>query len=156
MFRVEWDIKEAIERLTALAGRLSDLRAPFRSVAKYLREQATPKTFQSEGARIGENWQPLSDSYGKWKAIHYPGQPLLRRTDALFRSLTEEGGDNISEVERESLVYGTRNPVAFYQQRGGGRLPRRKILDVTEEDRREIAARVRAHLDDQGRLEGFA
>lgn len=155
MFKVEWDISKAVAGLQALARRLANLRPAWVSVLAYLRAQSRLQ-FSSAGARSGSPWQPLSERYSRWKAVRYPGQPILRATDEMFRSLTEPDADgSIAEAEPQSLTYGTRNRKAAYHQRGNARLPQRKVLEVTDNDRREVAKLVRAHLQGQARISGF-
>lgn len=154
MIKAEFDISKAIAALQALAERLRDLRPLWQSVLPYLRK-ATGQTFATEGARIGESWPALSDGYAKRKARVFPGQPILRATDAMFNSLVGQTGDSVAEMSRDSFTYGTRDRKAQYHQRGGGRLPRRRILAVTEADRLEIKRLARLHLANQSRLNGF-
>src|SRR5262249_32662130 len=35
---------------------------------------------------LGHTWTPLSPKYAAWKAIHFPGRPILQRTGALRRA----------------------------------------------------------------------
>lgn len=45
-------------------------------------------TFDSEGAFIGDPWAELSEPYGSWKQVHYPGKRLLSREGYLRRAAT--------------------------------------------------------------------
>jgi phage gpG-like protein len=112
-------------------------------------------TFASQGARIGQNWKPLSPAYAKWKAVKYPGQPILRASDRMFGSLLGANGEAVEDVQRQSLAYGTRTPYAKYHQRGTPRMAQRRFLAMTEADRREIKNLIRLHLNNQARLGGF-
>jgi len=154
MFNVTWKIEATIAGLTGQLERLRDLRPAWRSLLPYLR-RATERTFASLGGRIGEAWAPLSREYERWKVVRYPGKPILRASDEMFDSLVNETGDSVMDIERQTFSYGTRNRKAKYHQKGGGRLPRRKMLAVTDEDRREIKVIVRAHLAGQSRVSGF-
>jgi phage gpG-like protein len=155
MIRVEWDIKATVAGLVAMLERLRNQSPAWRNVLVYLRGQ-TVQQFNTAGARSGDAWQPLSAGYEKWKAVKFPGQPILRATDAMFKSLTEDGAANaVADVSAQGLTYGTRDAKASYHQRGGGRLPRRKILAVTDADKRAIVGVVRNHIDGQGRASGF-
>ena len=155
MIRVEWDITKTVAGLQALLARLRDLTPAWRNLLAYLR-QVTAQTFDTQGGRIGQFWQPLSPAYAKFKAIKWPGQPILRASDRMFRSLTTEGAtDSIAQVSPQALSYGTQTPYAKYHQRGTPKLPRRQFLAVTEADRIEIKRIVRAQLDNQARLSGF-
>lgn len=155
MIRVEWDIKATVAGLEAMRERLRNQGPAWRNVLVYLREQ-TIQQFNTQGARSGDTWQPLSASYEKWKAVKFHGQPILRATDGMFKSLTEDGAANaIADVGARGLTYGTSDTKASYHQRGGGRLPQRKVLAVTDADRRAIAAIVGNHVEGQGRASGF-
>jgi hypothetical protein len=80
------------------------------------------RNFETEGEMVG-GWAPLSPAYAAWKAAHYPGKTILRRTDALFRSLNFERGQpgpgGIFIAEARSLVVGTSVPYAQYHQTPG-------------------------------------
>lgn len=145
MFSVEWDIKKTVAGLEAMRERLRDLRPAWVSVLQYLIRQ-TRLQFSSLGGRSGDNWPELSPAYARRKAVVYPGQPILRASDAMFNSLVGETGDSIQVSERLMLTYGTRDRKAQYHQRGGGRLPRRRMLVLTEQDKREVRRLVRLHL----------
>lgn len=45
-------------------------------------------TFDSEGAFIGDPWAELSEPYGSWKSLHYPGKRILSREGYLRRAAT--------------------------------------------------------------------
>lgn len=155
MISVQWDIKATVEGLQALLSKLRDLTPAWRNLLVYLRG-ATRQTFESLGGRIGEGWQPLSTPYAQFKAVKWPGQPILRASDAMFRSLTVDGADgSVSDVTPQLLQYGTTTPYARYHQEGTPRMPKRKFLAVTEADRVQIKRIVVAHLDNQARLSGF-
>ena len=154
MIQVIWQIEETVNALRRIQSRLRDLRPAWRSMLKYLR-RATEATFASQGSRIGSAWAPLSAEYARWKAVEYPGQPILRASDAMFESLVKRTGDSVIEVERQAMSYGTRDRKAKFHHAGTRRMPRRRFLGVTEEDRREIKKLVRAHLENQSRASGF-
>lgn len=155
MISVEFvGLDKTIERLTAMARRLRDLRPAWRSVLSYLK-RATEQTFVSQGARIGTQWAPLSEGYAKQKAVVYPGQPILRASDAMFNSLVGGNSDSVVEIQEQELTYGTRTKYARYHQDGTPRMSQRRILAVTDDDRREIKQIVRRHLENQAQLGGF-
>jgi phage gpG-like protein len=154
MIRAEWDISAALRGLRALADAVRDLRPLWPSVLVYLRK-ATQQTFATQGGRIGESWPELSTGYAKQKARVWPGQPILRASDAMFNSLVSQTGDSVAEMNRDSFAFGTRDRKAKYHQRGGGRATRRAMLAVTEEDRRGIRGLMVLHLGNQLRLNGF-
>jgi hypothetical protein len=154
MIKVVWEIEPAITALNALLQRLRNLRPAWKTVLAYLRRQALEQ-FASQGARSGSPWKPLNETYARWKAIRYPGQPILRASDQMFRSLVGKTGYSIEEATPDSLTYGTGDPKARYHQQGTPRMAKRKILEVTEADRATIKKIVRLHLENQSTLSGF-
>lgn len=92
------------------------------------------RQFATQGGYSG-GWSPLSPAYARWKARHYPGKTILRRTDALWRSLTE--GPMVAVLEPDYMVLGTSVEYAEYHQLGGGRLPRRRPVELADAERRE-------------------
>lgn len=96
------------------------------------------RNFETEGSYVG-GWAALSPDYATWKAAHYPGKGILRRTDALFRSLTFDGAspgaEGVFVADRESLVIGTAVPYAQYHQRGTSRMLRRAVLFLGQQTR---------------------
>ena len=80
------------------------------------------RNFETQGSYVG-GWRPLSPAYASWKARHYPGKTILRRTDALFRSLqfdgAQPGPEGIFVADETSMVLGTSVPYAKYHQFGG-------------------------------------
>lgn len=152
MIQVEWQIEPAV--LRGLLARLRDLSPAWKVVIAYLR-RATTEQFATQGGRSGSVWQPLTDRYARWKSRRYPGQPILRASDGLFRSLVEQTSDSIAEIAPQSLTYGTRRFYGRFHQRGDRPNPRRQFLAVTERDRSEIKKLVRLHLENQSVLSGF-
>jgi phage gpG-like protein len=77
------------------------------------------RNFELEGSYVG-GWAPLSPAYRAWKSEHYPGKTILRRTDALFRSLQFDGGQvgqgGIFQADTRALVLGTSIAYAAYHQ----------------------------------------
>jgi phage gpG-like protein len=93
------------------------------------------RQFASEGAYGSGGWAPLSPRYAAWKAAHYPGKPILRRTDDLWRSLTT--GPAIRVITPSMMIVGSDVAYGRYHQRGGPKLPRRRPVEFPEAERRE-------------------
>lgn len=96
--------------------------------------------FTSEGEGT---WPALSPSYAHWKARHFPGRPILVRTGDLRDSVTKP---DIAVMEPGYAIFGTADPKAVYHQKGDGRLPRRRVIDIGEEERREWVRVVQRYL----------
>jgi phage gpG-like protein len=107
-------------------------------------EVETGKQFDAQGAgpQAG-SWAPLSTSYAKWKAAHYPGQPTLVRTGALRAALTGPGSNARRDVSGDSLEFGTTGlPYASFHQTGTGRMPARPEFDFGPDFEAAMAAAV--------------
>ena len=79
--------------------------------------------FSSEGRGV---WPALSPAYARWKAVAYPGQPLMVRTGDLRKTLTSPRAV-LAETD-DTLTLGTGVPYAAYHARGAGNLPQRAPL----------------------------
>lgn len=134
---------EGYERLSVGLSRFVQQIQDFRP---FFRNELAPwffarivENFQQQGAPVG-GWKPLSPRYAAWKAKHYPGKTILRRSDDLIKSLTMAGGalgvggrlgaGGILNVSPHSAELGTSVPYARYHQHGAPKrqLPQRRIL----------------------------
>lgn len=93
------------------------------------------RQFASEGAYGSGGWAPLSPTYGAWKAVHYPGKPILERTGLLKESLTRRPF-GIEVIEPGFMVLGSGVDYGKYHQAGGGNLPQRRPVELPESERR--------------------
>jgi hypothetical protein len=92
--------------------------------------------FDSQGARSGNPWAPLSPNYAAWKAKVAPGQPTLRLSNQMWSQFALGKGMYASlEPMRMELSPLTQYPT--FHQRGSPKthLPQRKVIDLTEDDR---------------------
>lgn len=123
---------EGIEtRVEDMSPAFSALRDRFLTIER--------RQFATQGSYSG-GWPALSPKYRAWKATRYPGKTILRRTDDLWRSLTE--GPEVLVIGRDSLVMGTAVKYAGFHQQpaglyGGGPLPRRPPVEINEAERTE-------------------
>lgn len=119
--------------LEAIEHNAEDLRPAWRELQRrFLKLEA--RQFATEGGYSG-GWTPLAPRYAAWKARRFPGKTILRRTDELWRSLTE--GPDIAILEPHYMILGTSVAYAEPHQRGGGRLPRRRVVELSDGERRE-------------------
>jgi len=58
-------------------------------------------------------WEPLAKKYAEWKRSAYPGKPILRRDDLLWRSLTTRTRHSIIRIRPRSMQLGT---TLFYSE----------------------------------------
>lgn len=132
-FYGEEQIDRTLDRLEAV----DDMRPAWEVLAdRFYRAEA--RQFASSGAYGSGGWPPLSPKYAAWKARRYPGQPILRRTDDLWKSLTQRGaGGGVLVLEPSFMVIGSSVDYGEHHQKGGGRLPRRRPVELPDEERRQ-------------------
>lgn len=92
------------------------------------------RQFASQGGYSG-GWRPLSPRYAAWKAAHFPGKTILRRTDDLYESLVD--GPDIAILEPDYMILGTSVGYAAYHQHGSGALPQRRPVELPDRERAE-------------------
>jgi len=107
------------KRLAAMTTAAENLTPAWREIVKVL-ERMVDVNFTTEGSFSRAPWPPLSPRYAEWKARHYPGRRMLRRTDELYESLVRRGKGHVEIITPTALVWGTRVPYAIYHQRGTG------------------------------------
>lgn len=100
--------------------------------------------FASQGGNSG-GWQALSPGYAKWKARHYPGKPILQATGDGMRSLTVRPFA-IEHITPSAMTLGTDIPYMKYHQHGGGSLPRRRVVELPEAERRAWVKVIQAYI----------
>lgn len=115
--------------------------------------------FKSEGAAGGEKWQALTDEYAGWKAVKYPGKPILQRTGDLYKSLTSGSDPNaVKREERKTLTLGSSVPYAIYHQSPAPRkstLPRRPEIMLTEKFKGGVQRTLQTYLIQMATASGF-
>lgn len=126
--------EDALDRTLVSVEAAQDMRPAFEEVAEeFLR--AERRQFASEGGFGSGGWAPLSPPYAAWKARHYPGKPILRRTDELFRSLTQ--GPAVRVITPTLLRLGSDVAHGPPHQLGKG-VPRRRPVELPESTRRTM------------------
>lgn len=117
-----------MDRMFPLMTRqVEDMTPIWEDVLRSMRERVE-QTFDDEGP----NWQQLAPlTQAARRALGYgAAHPILVQTGALKRSLTVGRAcpNAIEDIQPDSLTYGTDIPYAPIHQHGGGRVPRRSIL----------------------------
>lgn len=133
--------------LSRFAQAIQDFRPFWRTVAAPWFFAAIVENFATEGRPVG-GWRPLSPRYAAWKARHYPGKTILRRTDRLITSLTWTGAslagrEGIARFAETQAELGTAVPYAAAHQHGSsdppGRPPQRRVLYLPVDASRTLA-----------------
>ena len=139
--------QEQLNRRMGLAmTNVSDLRPAWPDIRKDWIDNER-RQFASQGMHGSGGWRPLSSKYAAWKKKHYPGKTILRRTDNLFRGLTNPGHpDFIYRPAPLSLMLGTLNEVAVYHQGGTKNMPAREPVELTEAQKRLWPKLIQTHI----------
>jgi phage gpG-like protein len=125
-----------------ISARASDLYPVYSALAEFLFAEES-ELFFTEGH--GE-WEPLADSTWIRKVTDKNADSrILHDTLRLHDSLTSPGGDNILEFE-PVFRFGTDVPYARFHQEGTKWMPRRKVIDLNEGDRRAIMRAVKRYI----------
>jgi hypothetical protein len=139
------------DEILAMAARAADTAPAWRAWGDDV-EHAFREQFDSQGVRLtGEVWAPLSPRYAAWKARHFPGMPILRRTDVLFASMTHRPMA-VERVTGHSGEYGTDvrsrrgAPYPKFHQHGTRFMPARPLVRTTPDLVAAAARHLRQHI----------
>lgn len=110
--------------------------------------QTQLNVFSMEGAVDNRaRWQPLSPMYAAWKQRVYGNLSILQLTRRMMRSLTEPNHpDMVLVKERDAFVIGTRVPYAIFHQKGTRKMPQRKVIELTELQKRRWVSIIHRYL----------
>jgi len=143
-FTVEGE-EQVSRMLSRTTEKIADM-APFFQAAGVLMQTSMEEQFGTEGGRTG-GWAPLSERYAADKAKKYGSRPILQASGALIGSLVGGGGGHIERVQgNDTLEFGSSIPYGTYHQTGTSRMPQRRILDLTDGDRRSLMKLLQRHM----------
>jgi phage gpG-like protein len=147
--------KQVARNLRGLARAADNMRPAYDEIADdFLRIER--EQFATQGARgPGGAWVPLKPSTLRNKARKGQPSTILVATDALRKSLTQRGArGSVRTIRKDTVTLGTRISEGFVSTRASGRgtavgfnypqalqhgtrkMPARRVVDITEEDRR--------------------
>ncbi len=107
--------------------------------------------FATLGARGGSPWPALSPNYAAWKEKNFPGRPLMQLTGTMWGQLAVGTGLDVVITPRSLLMTPT-VPYALWHQKGTTYgLPIRKVIDLTEEDKRNWVRMLYNYVYDKAR-----
>lgn len=137
--------RQVNETLISKKKKIQDFRDAWIQIRNFLIRSMADQ-FRTEGGRA-QKWQELSEQYAARKAAKFPGKTILRRTDRLYDSLTKIGTtEHIFVSKPLEMLFGTGVWYSRIHQLGGGRVPRRRILSLTQDDRAEVRKLAQLHL----------
>ena len=136
--------RQVSQMLSRTTDKAKDL-GPFWVMVGGLLTEIVQEQFNTEGSRTG-GWAPLSDRYASDKVRQFGNQPILVATGEMRESLLGGSGGIQRQQGNDQMVFGTSVPYAVYHQAGTQRMPQRRILDMTEADRRTMMKLLQRHL----------
>lgn len=143
--------EKLLRELKGVAADVSDLRPSWRPVSDEVYSIVRAQ-FNTEGARGSGRWQKRAQStLDRITSINRRGFSViglpLRATNAMHNALTSRGGAHGIYIEEpQELTMGTDLPYANIHQRGGPKIPQRKIFDLTEKDGDRLMSILRRGL----------
>lgn len=133
------------EVLELLRKKLSGDKSLMNAIAETMRT-AVLKNFETEGARLGKKWQPLSlKTWMQRKKKGYTG-PILQRTGQLKRSIVSSYGDNYAQVST-NLIYAAIHHYGGEAARNKKvKIPARPFMVLNDNDIEKIRRKIIASL----------
>ncbi len=125
-----------IRGFNRITKEMPDMRPAFQDISEdfYQREkqifarQGDPAPFKS-----------LSTAYAKWKAIHAPGAKIMQLSGRLKLSLVDpdraKAGDVVKKMRKRSAEFGSQVPYVHRHQMGTGGMPKRMVVQLTNQDK---------------------
>lgn len=132
------------QRLDAAFDDLSpiwpDLRDEFWRIEK--------EQFESEGGKgASGHWKQLSARYAAEKVHRYgPALKILEATGDLRESLTGNNAGSYYQTSKDEFAIGTVIPYGIYHHRGGGKLPKREVISISNEQKKRMIKIIQAGL----------
>lgn len=149
-FQIEIENQVVFDRaLSRFGENLKDFRQVWPGVTVELR-RIVKEQFDGQGVGQSGKWKALSPAYKKWKDKKYPGQPILVRTGDTRAALTSNTSHTINIPTAQTLTFGVALKYPIYHQRGGKKLPQRKIFDFTEEQKVRLVKVIQRRLLNAG------
>jgi len=134
--RLTWSVwgDDIIEReLVRFSGRLAADPTPAYAAIVADMMESIEKNFDTEGKHASGGWPELAESTRLQKdAAGWSPGTILRATNDLFNSLTQEGDENMVLILGEGLTFGSSVPYGGFHQQGTRKMPMRKPLEFPE------------------------
>ena len=90
--------------LSELASRIKDLSPIWEDFIKFYQKDIMPKTWDTKGKMMGEQWPELTPAYEKWKSKR-GGRRLMELTGKLFKA-AQGGSGWVQRVTKKNLNIG--------------------------------------------------
>ena len=130
-----YDDSRARRQIAYLKHQIDDYSEPLQEASEYIIEQAK-ESFRFEGANIGAPWAPPARNYGWW--------PMLRKKD-MYRGFRwkvtglKKSQKAVVDNPVKHFKYHQSSKQRIQAKSGGVRLPRRPMLAMTDQNKKEIS-----------------
>lgn len=157
--RFEVDGKAEFDRtFSRLDENFSDLTDIWDDVRDAFWEIEKDQFYTQGKAGASGAWKELSPAYEAQKINKYGTLALLsgilRATGALYESLTRQTEHTVYEKSKDEMVIGSNLERGKFHQRGGGRLPQRKVIDFSDKQKKELQKTIQRSLARKIRRQG--
>jgi hypothetical protein len=112
MIDIKMKSDRAKKTLNKLLNRVNDMRPIWKDFIKYWQTDIMPKTWDTKGKTMGEQWKPLTPLYKKWKRKH-GNKRLMELTSRLLKA-TQGGQGWTEKIEKKNLAIGVSGKEYFY------------------------------------------
>lgn len=133
-----------------------DMSDPLQQIGEQL-IQSVSEQFRTEGGHSRARWKSLNPTYAAWKEQQVGPEPILVFHGTMRAFMTSRSALHVSP---RRLVYEPSDPegIAAIHQAGEGSMPKRKMVDLPESDRRGWDRIFAEWLNSmrRGRLAGLA
>jgi phage gpG-like protein len=117
-----------------------DLSEPLDRMADVIID-AVRAQFDTQGTGgLGHPWTPLSPEYAAWKLARYGPKPILVATGDMKQAMLDKA--SAVTVTPKRMVYSPVDEKAGYHQDGTVNMPQRKIVALTDAQKRNAVDRV--------------
>jgi phage gpG-like protein len=138
--------KQVERELLRLSDAATDMRPASARFMEYMRSVERSQ-FDSEGGTGSGGWAPLKPRTVAQKAARGLDPRILRAHDSLRKSLTNKShGNHVERISADEFFFGTRDPKAKFHQGGTRRMPARRVIDLSERNRRAVVKIIQSHL----------
>ena len=128
--------QQIARRFVRFADNVEDARPVFRNLMGTYRKRSS-KQFTSQGKSGSGGWKPLKPSTVAAKKRAGLDRRILHATLRLRESMTgSHPSDGIRIILPGSMAFGSTVKYAPYHQHGTKNMPRRRVLELTEAERR--------------------
>lgn len=141
------DTPDIVKYFEELGLRMEDMQPVFDRYGEYIVEEHIPRQFQTQGTP--NRWAPLSPKYALWKSIHFPGMPLLQRTQRMKRGFRWEAKPrSLRIINRVTAGQSVRIPRWRFHQDGTSKMPARQMLQISQRDNDKLLELSTEYLEE--------